>query len=475
MRLLSRVVLASGVRDTIGELVAPLQFACGMRCGADAMSHAVRVLTERHPEWVWLAWDLANAFNSVSREAVLRALEGDERLRCLIPYFCLMHDEDGELWYRGERGRSVIWSAEGMAQGDPLSMLYFCLAIAPCLEEVSAVLPEDSAVLSFADDGRVGAPAAALLRLLEGAVSAFQRVGLRLQVGKSEVWAPGAESEEAVQEVADAFAERGHGLQACRSGGMVTVGCPLGQSGWAHRRLVCTVAQHSGFLRRTRAVAHRHPSQALRLLQICGVRRFQHHIRVADPVHTRGPARAADVMVERAFLEIAQPLGWGSSSWEEAEDGSRYGEHSLQRARQPAAFGGAGLTSMEEEVDSAAYASWGATLQPLIERFTGVRQSAALRDLAEELGRAETSDLPWAVGLRETQGRILAELDQDYLQGIRGLPADFLASVVPRASGVDTAGGRRGTRRRERDLPEAFDLPGVGDIVQEQGVYILIL
>ena len=182
------------------------------------------------------------------------------------------------------------------------------------------------------------------------------------------------------------FAERGHGLQACTSGGMVTVGCPLGQSGWARRRLVCTVARHSGFLRRTRAVARRHPSQALRLLQICGVRRFQHHIRVADPVHTRGPARAADVMVERAFLEIAQPLGWASSSWEETEDGGGYGEHSLQRARQPAAFGGAGLTSMEEEVDSAAYASWGATLQPLIERFTGVPECAALRDLAEARG-----------------------------------------------------------------------------------------
>ena len=92
---------------------------------------------------------------------------------------------------------------------------------------------------------------------------------------------------------------------------MVTVGCPLGQSGWAYRRLLCTVRQHSGFLRRTREVADRHPSQALRQLAVSGVRRFQHHIRVADPLHTRGPARAADMMVERAFLAIAQPLGWG--------------------------------------------------------------------------------------------------------------------------------------------------------------------
>ena len=93
---------------------------------------------------------------------------------------------------------------------------------------------------------------------------------------------------------------------------MVTVGCPLGQSGWAYRRLLCTVRQHSGFLRRTREVADRHPSQALRQLAVSGVRRFQHHIRVADPLHTRGPARAADMMVERAFLAIAQPLAVGS-------------------------------------------------------------------------------------------------------------------------------------------------------------------
>jgi len=178
-RLLGRTVII-GHRDYIARILAPFQFACGVLSGADMMCHTMRVMLDMHPDWIWFAWDLANAFNSVSREAVFRALEADPELRCLVPLYCMLHDAAGDLLYRDERGLHTISSQDGVIQGCSLAMALFCVAIAPVIKRIATLYPEDSGVVVFADDGRVGAPAATLRRILDAATEEFRGVGLSL-------------------------------------------------------------------------------------------------------------------------------------------------------------------------------------------------------------------------------------------------------------------------------------------------------
>ena len=100
-RLLERVVLQV-VRKEFERVLAPFQFACGAASGAEMFTHFMRVVGDLHPEWSWLSLDLSNAFNCVSREAIVEALERHEGLRCLIPLFAMLYDEDGELWFWGD-------------------------------------------------------------------------------------------------------------------------------------------------------------------------------------------------------------------------------------------------------------------------------------------------------------------------------------------------------------------------------------
>jgi hypothetical protein len=299
-RLLGRVVLA-GVRAEFDRAVAPHQFACGVRSGSDMMAHTMRVLVDLHPEWAWFAWDLANAFNSVSREAVVRALEAEPGLRGLVPLFLMLHDQGGEMLYHDDEGVHTIWSVEGVVQGDPLSMALFCLAIAPALRTIAAVDPAHSAVVTFADDGRVGAPLHVLRQILDVAEAEFRGVGLSLQVRKLVVWVPGAD-EERLETARELF----QGVEEVTRDGMRTVGVPLGVDAYARRALMRAVEGHGEFLQRVREMAqdHGYRHQAMRLAQVCGGRRFQHHIRVATPEHARGPAGVGDEALLRTVAAI---------------------------------------------------------------------------------------------------------------------------------------------------------------------------
>ena len=456
-RLLGRVVM-EGVREEFARAVAPFQFACGVRGGTDMLCHTMRVLLDMHPDWVWFAWDLANAFNTVSREAVLRALEAEEGLRHLVPLFCLLHDQDGECLYRDEDGVHVIWSCDGVVQGDPLSMALFCLAVAGVLRRLAAIEPAGSVVVAFADDGRVGAPLAVLRRILDAAESEFRGVGLSLQMRKLKVWVPRG-GEEALREARIAFP----GVAEVTSDGMRTVGVPLGVPEYAERALTDVVQGHGILMERIQEMArdHGHRFQAWRMSQICGARRFQYHIRVAAPQHSRGPARAGGVLCLRTAEVIIHAHAGGVGREETPEWGDRL--------ELPQAHGGGGFTDMEAEAPLSHLSSWGATLRPMIDRFEGAdggHVHPALQQVASELRRAAVSTLPWAVELRRTHAEVEEQMqwsDEDRAHWV-----SFFC-MAPTQPGVEVAGQRRPARRETagEDEEDEFRVPDLAELVQE--------
>ena len=98
--------------------------------------HGVRGLLADHPDWVVVSTDCRNAYNSVSRGAMLRQLfVQDPAVARFVMFF---YGQDAELLYGADDGIETIFSRTGSQQGDPLAGLLFSLAIQPVLAQVQA-------------------------------------------------------------------------------------------------------------------------------------------------------------------------------------------------------------------------------------------------------------------------------------------------------------------------------------------------
>ena len=128
------------LRTEVEEYLMPYQLGVSVRCGVEVVPRVVQTWLESHPDHAALKIDIKNAFNSVSRKAIFEQLNAVPQFRCLIPMARMFYEHEGDLWYEMGLTARRIASAEGVAQGDPISGLLFCLAIQPCIRRAAAVV-----------------------------------------------------------------------------------------------------------------------------------------------------------------------------------------------------------------------------------------------------------------------------------------------------------------------------------------------
>ncbi|KAJ9442768.1 ATP-dependent DNA helicase pif1 [Diplonema papillatum] len=130
---------------SVVQAVKPILERCGqtgvgMKSGADAMVCAMRCVGEAYRRDGQgrgiLKVDLQNAFNKVSREAILQAVA--ESAPGLLPYAIAAYGRRSRLSF----GEEVVWSECGVQQGDPLGPLFFCLVLEKVLRKVDLSLAE---------------------------------------------------------------------------------------------------------------------------------------------------------------------------------------------------------------------------------------------------------------------------------------------------------------------------------------------
>lgn len=149
------------VQTAAREHFFPAQIGVAVPGGAEAAVHAVRAWTTQHTQAsskVLVKLDFANAFNSVSRQQVLASARSQFPSLSRWVHWCY-----GEASYL-QFGGSVLQSAGGVQQGDPLGPLLFAAAVQP----LATQLQQSSLDLAtfYLDDGilagDVGAVASAL-------------------------------------------------------------------------------------------------------------------------------------------------------------------------------------------------------------------------------------------------------------------------------------------------------------------------
>jgi hypothetical protein len=90
---------AMGACPGVGPALAPLQLGVGVRGGSQCMGHAIRAGIAEDPSRVTVQLDWRNAFNTVSRDAMLKAVA--QRAPALLPFAAWMYKQPGRLWVAG--------------------------------------------------------------------------------------------------------------------------------------------------------------------------------------------------------------------------------------------------------------------------------------------------------------------------------------------------------------------------------------
>eukprot|EP00731_Ephydatia_muelleri_P000360 Em0001g360a len=172
------------IADKDTEFFQPLQLGVACRAGAEKVAHALRGCIEEHwmdEDFFVLKVDMRNAFNIVSRQAVLD--ECDTFFAELLPWVSWCYGTHPLLWHP----LGQISSEPGVQQGDPLGPLLFALVLQKLVSSLDA--DEECAEILlqawYLDDGALAGTRSAVLHALHVIEELGPALGLHVNLAKS--------------------------------------------------------------------------------------------------------------------------------------------------------------------------------------------------------------------------------------------------------------------------------------------------
>jgi hypothetical protein len=131
-KLFSKAALIH-LKEDIQRYFSLYQYGVGTRSGCEVVNHRARMLLKANPRHVLFKTDFSNAFNSLYRTHILRAVK--QHFPGLFPLVSAVYAPKAALWTKvDETGkRAAVSSEEGVQQGDALGPFLFCLVLQPLL------------------------------------------------------------------------------------------------------------------------------------------------------------------------------------------------------------------------------------------------------------------------------------------------------------------------------------------------------
>ena len=155
------------------------QLGVGIPLGSETIIHATRAFCQNEDIEkqgnLLIKIDFSNAFNCIRRDVVLHQVR--EKAIFLFPFMWQMYGFESNLFF----GNTIIKSAEGMQQGDPLGPYGFCLAINNLISNLSSPLN-----CWYLDDGCLGGPPSVIENDIDRIRSSQSALGLSLNISKCE-------------------------------------------------------------------------------------------------------------------------------------------------------------------------------------------------------------------------------------------------------------------------------------------------
>jgi hypothetical protein len=163
----------------LSQYFQPLQLGFGSKGGCEAAVHSLRSYINAHPNDILLKVDVKNAFNSISRDALLTQVR--KEIPNIYNFTWQCYSTSSELIYKSD----TLNSASGCQQGDPLGPALFSLAIHPAIQKLNSKFN-----VWYLDDGVLGGEANVVLEDFKMLMSEFSAIGLELNSSKCEIYVP---------------------------------------------------------------------------------------------------------------------------------------------------------------------------------------------------------------------------------------------------------------------------------------------
>ena len=330
IRRLTGKCMCALVKDKATEFFQPLQLGVACRAGAEKVAHALRGCIEEHwmdEDFVVLKVDMRNAFNIVSRQAVLD--ECATFFPELLPWVSWCYGTHPLLWHP----LGQISSESGVQQGDPLGPLLFALVLQKLVSSLDA--DEECAEILlqawYLDDGALAGTRSAVLRALHVIEELGPALGLHVNLAKCEM-----------------FSRQGNTsfppeVRCSLLPNLDILGAPIGDYLHCSKFIAGRCAESRKLLSGLVDVAAVDLQVAVSLLRMCGsFCRMVHIARVTPPSLATDALRSFDEEVKQCFV-MCSAINVTNDAWSQAQLGLK--------------FGGLGLRSLSHHAAAAFIAS----------------------------------------------------------------------------------------------------------------------
>jgi hypothetical protein len=228
----------------VGKKLAPQQLAVSVSDGCAIITSALQCVYDHgragREGCDFLLMDMKNAYGEVLREAILRGLY--EYAPHLVRWFIITYGSDTRLFH--SLHGFVGWVKTGVKQGDPLSTLFFAVALQAALVEIDRDIATNhpgsmtARAMAFADDGiGVGDGASLLANLPRYERRILELTGLVVGRPKTLLVVSGGVVSAEVHRLAD-----GLGIRVTTAGAAV-LGAPVGSDEFIQQDIIGRVHQ----------------------------------------------------------------------------------------------------------------------------------------------------------------------------------------------------------------------------------------
>ena len=423
-------------RDTIVRYLEPVQLGMSVG-GGPKLVNSVRMVLENNQDFVCVKMDFRNAFNEVSRAAVLRGLSSEPSLQHMVAHVAISLAPAAVLEVGGR-----IWgeAQEGTVQGDPESTTYCCVAIQPEVIELDKRLAAAGGLARAGCDDvfAVGPPDVVFTAVECFAERVERECGLVWQKSKTEVFSWNLVHH---PQTPDGLIQAGVEVGGVFCPGFLCYGVPVGSDPYVGQMLDIKVSEVEAEAARVCEVMGEERQALWSILRSSLSQKMDYWLQLVHPSQIFLAAERMD----RIILGVLKVCGDLNTSpevrrqdWVCTVQGRTFQDWVT---RLPIKLGGLGLRSLVE-LSPAAYLGG---LEQSLPHFVG--EGGVCPQVEDILGDMRDADTRWH-HLLESGTRTGLELQRawDLLQEEAREHSDFLGREVEAPLSVEVVGAGDGCR-----------------------------